>query len=93
MYYSCAFQAGLAGDPPDPYVKLYLLPDPMKVTKRKTKIVKSTFHPTFNEIVSAFYIHLIITKCLRKIKVAICNDQADSLFYVWADARFGDLQT
>ena len=36
---------------PSPYVKTYLLPDPMKYTKRKTRIVKGTFHPTFNEVV------------------------------------------
>ncbi|KAI0209340.1 Phosphatidylinositol 4-phosphate 3-kinase C2 domain-containing subunit alpha [Lamellibrachia satsuma] len=35
---------------PDPYVKLYLLPDPTKLTKRKTKIAKGTFHPTYNEM-------------------------------------------
>ena len=28
----------------------------------------------------------------RKIKVAICNYQADSLFYLWPDIWFGDLQ-
>ena len=46
------FQCGQAGDAPDPYVKTYLLPDPMKTTKRKTKIAKETFHPTYNEMVS-----------------------------------------
>ncbi|KAK2159407.1 hypothetical protein NP493_1722g00005 [Ridgeia piscesae] len=35
---------------PDPYVKLYLLPDSTKQTKRKTKIAKGTFHPTYNEM-------------------------------------------
>lgn len=36
---------------PSPYVKTYLLPDPDKLTKRKTKIVKLTTHPTYNEVV------------------------------------------
>jgi len=36
---------------PSPYVKTYLLPDPEKVTKRKTKIIKDTTHPTYNELV------------------------------------------
>ena len=47
-----SLQAGQAGSAPNPYVKVYLLPDPSKETKRKTKIAKSTFHPTFNEMVS-----------------------------------------
>ncbi|XP_060064523.1 phosphatidylinositol 4-phosphate 3-kinase C2 domain-containing subunit beta-like, partial [Ylistrum balloti] len=37
--------------PPSPYVKTYLLPDPEKQTKQKTKIVKSSTHPTFNEVI------------------------------------------
>ena len=42
------------GEAPDPYVKLYLLPDPGKLTKRKTKIATKTYHPTYNEMVSSF---------------------------------------
>ncbi|CAL4157282.1 unnamed protein product, partial [Meganyctiphanes norvegica] len=34
---------------PSPYVKLYLLPDPHKKTKRKTKVAKKTTCPTFME--------------------------------------------
>lgn len=37
---------------PSPYVKTYMLPDPEKQTKRKTKVVKDTTHPTYNEVVS-----------------------------------------
>lgn len=38
------------GTAPDPYVKTYLLPDPNKVTKKKTKIVSKNCHPTFMEM-------------------------------------------
>ncbi|GFY57943.1 phosphatidylinositol 4-phosphate 3-kinase C2 domain-containing subunit alpha [Trichonephila inaurata madagascariensis] len=38
------------GTAPDPYVKTYLLPDSNKTTKRKTKIVSKSCHPTFMEM-------------------------------------------
>nr|XP_023665064.1 phosphatidylinositol 4-phosphate 3-kinase C2 domain-containing subunit alpha [Paramormyrops kingsleyae]XP_023665072.1 phosphatidylinositol 4-phosphate 3-kinase C2 domain-containing subunit alpha [Paramormyrops kingsleyae] len=38
------------GTDPNPYVKTYLLPDPHKTMKRKTKISRKTRNPTFNEM-------------------------------------------
>lgn len=40
------------GTDPDPYVKLYLLPDPQKTSKRKTKAARRTCNPTYNEMVN-----------------------------------------
>ncbi|XP_072021278.1 extended synaptotagmin-2-like isoform X3 [Amphiura filiformis] len=37
------------GDPPDPYVRLYLKPDKSKSGRRKTKEFKKTCSPTFDE--------------------------------------------
>ena len=34
-------------------MKTYLLPDPHKVTKRKTRMVKKSRNPTYNEMVSS----------------------------------------
>lgn len=36
---------------PSTYVKVYLLPDPTKTTKRKTKVVKRNCFPSFMEMV------------------------------------------
>jgi phosphatidylinositol-4-phosphate 3-kinase len=33
-------------------VKLYLLPDPQKTSKKKTKAARRTCNPTYNEMVS-----------------------------------------
>jgi phosphatidylinositol-4-phosphate 3-kinase len=42
------------GQEPSTYVKVYLLPDQSKVTKRKTKVVRRNCHPTFMEMVSPY---------------------------------------
>nr|CAH7737023.1 unnamed protein product [Callosobruchus chinensis] len=36
-------------EPKDLYVKMYLLPERSKASKRKTQVVKNTFNPTFDE--------------------------------------------
>ncbi|XP_026466110.1 phosphatidylinositol 4-phosphate 3-kinase C2 domain-containing subunit beta isoform X2 [Ctenocephalides felis] len=38
------------GQEPNTYVKVYLKPDSSKVTKRKTKVVRRSCHPTFMEM-------------------------------------------
>ncbi|PIC20764.1 hypothetical protein B9Z55_025844 [Caenorhabditis nigoni] len=37
------------GQPPDPYVKMYVRPNLQNFPKQKTKIVRDTQHPTFNQ--------------------------------------------
>ena len=36
-------------DPPDPYVKLYLLPERSKKSKRKSDVIKDTVNPNYEE--------------------------------------------
>jgi len=52
-----------SGDIPNPYVKLYLLPDPTKQTKRKTNIAHSTSHPTYNEMVCVGFTYWLFPLC------------------------------
>lgn len=37
--------------PPNCYAKTYLLPDPNKQTKRKTRVIRQNCHPTFMELI------------------------------------------
>ncbi|XP_046395190.1 phosphatidylinositol 4-phosphate 3-kinase C2 domain-containing subunit beta isoform X2 [Ischnura elegans] len=43
-----------ANQEPSSYVKVYLLPDPSKATKRKTKIVRRNSHPSFMEMMEYY---------------------------------------
>ncbi|XP_052235355.1 phosphatidylinositol 4-phosphate 3-kinase C2 domain-containing subunit beta-like isoform X2 [Dreissena polymorpha] len=58
---------------PSPYVKTYLLPDPEKQTKRKTKSIKDTTHPTYNELIE-YKIPMEQLRC-KRLQVTIW-DQA-----------------
>lgn len=60
-----------SGEAPNPYAKLYLLPDPLKQTKKKTKIAKNTFNPTYNEM----FTYRAPMECLRQrtLQVLICS--------------------
>ncbi|XP_023217148.1 phosphatidylinositol 4-phosphate 3-kinase C2 domain-containing subunit alpha-like [Centruroides sculpturatus] len=59
------------GNAPDAYVKIYLLPDPTKVTKRKTKVVFKNNHPTFMEMLAYSLPLDIVTR--RTLHVSIWN--------------------
>ena len=56
-----------AGSLSDPYVKIYLTPDPTKSTKRKTKIARRTLNPTYNET----FVWVISEEELREREIRI----------------------
>jgi phosphatidylinositol-4-phosphate 3-kinase len=54
------------GQPPSPYVKTYLQPDASRVTKRKTRVVRRSQHPTFMEKIEyRLPLEIIRTKSLQ----------------------------
>lgn len=60
-----------AGQPPSAYVKVYLTPDPGKTTKRKTKVVRRNFHPSFMEMLEyRMPLELILQ---RNLKATVWN--------------------
>lgn len=60
-----------AGHPPSAYVKVYLTPDPTKTTKRKTKVVRRNFHPSFMEMLEyRMPLELILQ---RNLKATVWN--------------------
>ncbi|XP_071452807.1 phosphatidylinositol 4-phosphate 3-kinase C2 domain-containing subunit beta [Hetaerina americana] len=60
-----------ANQEPSSYVKVYLLPDPSKATKRKTKIVRRNSHPSFMEMME-YYLPLD-TIMLRTLQATVWN--------------------
>ncbi|XP_078091457.1 phosphatidylinositol 3-kinase C2 domain-containing subunit gamma-like [Mustelus asterias] len=58
------------GSAPDAYVKIYLLPDAVRVTKRKTKVVPKNSNPTYNEILEYVGIPSIdLSRCVIQLSV------------------------
>ena len=48
----------------DAYVKTYLLPDKKKETKKKTKVVKKSLNPVYNETLKVFCVLSVILSVL-----------------------------
>ena len=49
LYEAKGLPGGDLPDPPDPYVKMYLLPDRSKKSKRKSEVIKDTVDPIYNK--------------------------------------------
>lgn len=52
IHHARSLPATTSGQEPNTYVKTYLKPDPTKVTKRKTKVVRKNCFPSYMETVS-----------------------------------------
>ena len=61
-------------DEPNSYVKVYLHPDPRKVTKRKTKVVRKNCHPSFMEMVSIKIVSFdLFAHLIQPVSVGVPN--------------------
>ncbi|KAK7070689.1 Phosphatidylinositol 4-phosphate 3-kinase C2 domain-containing subunit alpha [Halocaridina rubra] len=79
------------GQEPSPYVKLYLLPDPYKKTKRKTKVVKKSCHPTFMEPITYRMSQDIVKQRVLEISVWSEDKFSENLYLGSSYLRLSNL--
>ena len=65
------------------------MPDPQKLTKRKTKIAKSTYHPTYNEMVSDI---LLMTERRFTLTLLITGLPRTTLLFFFSLLNYNTLQ-
>lgn len=81
---SLSCQVSEDGTDPNPYVKTYLLPDPHKTSKRKTKISRKTRNPTFNEMVRKYYkLYLLSSMALLRTMIVKMLDYFDIYRFIF----------
>ncbi len=73
-----------AREEPNSYVKVYLSPDPRKLTKRKTKVVRRSCNPTFMEMLE-YRVSRDILKC-RTLQASVWESSQFQVCYrlVWS---------
>ncbi|XP_068208817.1 phosphatidylinositol 4-phosphate 3-kinase C2 domain-containing subunit beta isoform X2 [Palaemon carinicauda] len=77
---------------PSPYVKLYLLPDPHKKTKRKTKVVKKTCHPIFMEPITYRMSQDIVKQRVLEISVWSEDKFSENMYLGSSYLRLSNLE-
>ena len=79
------------GGTSDSYVKTYLLPDKKKETKKKTKVVKKTLYPVYNETLKVLYVLSLCNVCpnLYSILFPVVLSSTMFLQLMWPRRPFG----
>lgn len=77
------------GEIPDPYVKLYLLPDRSKDSKRKTDVIKDNANPVYDERFEYSVASNELTQ--RRLQVSVINKKG--FFHMQRSATMGQVRS